>query len=131
MTIFSQIITGELPAYKIYEDDKTLAFLDIHPAVPGYVLVVPKVEVDQFMDLDNEYYEALMMSAKYVAQVLRRAFPEAARVALQIEGLDIPHVHVKLFPFTTPEELHRHADMNAPVDHDALKAVQARILAAL
>lgn len=130
-SIFSKIIAGELPSYKIYEDDKTFAFLDIHPSVSGYVLVVPKVEVNHFMDLDNEHYHAMMETAKYLAQVLRRAYPEADRVGLQIEGIGVPHTHVKLFPFSTVEEYHAMADMDAPVDDAALKHDQERILAAL
>jgi len=103
-SIFTKIIKGEIPSYKIYEDDKTLAFLDIHPVQPGMVLVVPKTQVETFMDLPDEDYIAFWQTVKKVGQRLRQKFPSKKRIAIQVEGLEVPHLHAKLFPFDTADE---------------------------
>lgn len=103
-SIFTKIIKGDIPSYKIYEDDKTLAFMDIHPVQDGMVLVVPKAQVENFMDLSDEDYVAFWQTVKKVGRQLRQKFPSKKKVAIQVEGLDVPHVHAKLFPFDTAEE---------------------------
>ena len=95
-SIFSKIIAGEIPSYKIYEDDKTYAFLDIRPETKGHTLVVPKVEVDKIYDLDDENYMALMMAAKKVAKHMEEVL--GARVIWKIVGTEIPHAHIHLEP---------------------------------
>ena len=95
-SIFSKIISGEIPCYKVYEDEKNLAFLDIHPEARGHVLVVPKVEVDKVYDLSEEDYIALFQAVKKVARRLDEVFGK--RVILKVIGVDVPHAHVHLLP---------------------------------
>jgi histidine triad (HIT) family protein len=102
-SIFSRIIRGELPSYKIYEDDKTYAFLDIHPVQPGHILVVPKVQIGKFYELPDEDLEALFRTVKKVAAHMEEVLDK--RVTIQIEGFDMPdHVHIKLIPADNGQE---------------------------
>lgn len=96
-SIFSKIIAGEIPCYKIYEDDKTLAFLDIHPETPGHTLVVPKVEVDKLYDLEMEDYLAVMKTVKMLAKRMEKVL--GARTLIKVIGTDVPHAHVHLVTF--------------------------------
>lgn len=93
-SIFSKIIAGEIPCYKIYEDEKTLAFLDIHPETPGHTLVVPKVEVDKLYDLQMEDYLAVMKTVKKLASRMERVL--GRRTLIKVIGTDVPHAHVHL-----------------------------------
>ena len=93
-SIFSKIIAGEIPCYKIYEDEKTLAFLDIHPETPGHTLVVPKVEVDKLYDLQMEDYLAVMKTVKKLASRMERVL--GRRMLIKVIGTDVPHAHVHL-----------------------------------
>lgn len=97
MTIFTKIIQWDIPSYKIYEDDKTYVFLDINQFHKWKLLIVPKVEVDHFYDLDDEYYQAIFSVAKRFAPIIKKVF-RSVRVALVIEWLEVPHVHIKIFP---------------------------------
>jgi histidine triad (HIT) family protein len=108
-SVFTKIIRGEIPCHKVYEDQKTFAFLDIHPIQPGNVLLVPKEQVAFAWDLADEDYHALMETARKVALRIREVFPDKLRVAMHIEGLDVAHAHLKLFPFSTDEEFRNHA----------------------
>jgi len=119
-SIFTKIIKGEVPCHKVYEDAHTLAFMDIHPIQPGHVLVVSKRQVENFYELTDEEYTALMQSVKQVALRLKQVFPEKARIGAMIEGLDVPHVHVKIFPFTTSDEYRNQPDLTSEPDHEAL-----------
>ena len=123
-SIFTSIIKGEIPCHKVHEDEKTLAFMDIHPIQTGMVLVVPKTQVDHFMDLAEADYQALMATVQKVAQKMHQIFPDK-RVGVQIEGLDVPHAHVKVFPFRTGEEFHAKQDMSKEPDHAALAKTAA------
>jgi len=96
-SIFSKIIAGEIPCYKIYEDEKTFAFLDIHPETPGHTLVVPKNEVDKIYDLPMEDYLAVMRTVKMLAKRMEEVFGE--RTLLKVIGTDVPHAHVHLVSF--------------------------------
>ena len=96
-SIFTKIINQEIPSYKIYEDDKTYAFLDIHPETRGHVLVVPKVEVDKIYDLDDEDYKALMQTVKKLSRHLESKL--GARIIWKVVGTDVPHAHVHLMPY--------------------------------
>jgi histidine triad (HIT) family protein len=122
-SIFTKIIKGEIPCHKIYEDDLTLAFLDIHPIQPGHTLVISKKQVEFVWDLPDEDYGAVMATAKKVANRLRVVFPDKSRVALLIEGLDVAHAHLKLYPFDTDEDFHAKPDENVEPDHTALAAM--------
>jgi len=118
-SIFTRIINGEIPCHKVYEDDKTIAFLDIHPVQPGHVLVVPKVQVDEFQDLPPEDYQAVWATVHKVAKHQKETLGKK-RVGIQIIGLDVPHAHVHVFPFDTIEEYRKTADLNGEPDHPAL-----------
>ncbi len=95
-SIFTKIIEGEIPSYKIYEDDKTYAFLDINPETKGHTLVVPKVEVDKIYELADDDYAALWASVKKVAQHMEEV--TGRRVVMKVIGTDVPHAHVHLMP---------------------------------
>lgn len=97
MTIFSKIIAGEIPSYKVAEDDRFYAFLDINPIAWGHTLVVPKQETDYIFDLDDEQIGAMMVFAKRVAEAIRKAFP-CRKVGMAVLGLEVPHAHIHLIP---------------------------------
>ena len=96
-SIFSKIIGGEIPSYKIYEDDKTYAFLDINPETKGHTLVVPKLEVDKIYELPDEDYEALMRTVKKLSIHMENVL--GTRTLWKVIGTDVPHAHVHLLPF--------------------------------
>ncbi len=96
-SIFTQIINGDIPSYKIYEDDKTFAFLDIHPETKGHTLVIPKKEVDKIYDLPDEDYKALMQTVKKLSKHLEKQL--GARTLWKVVGTDVPHAHVHLEPY--------------------------------
>lgn len=96
-SIFTKIIQGEIPCYKIYEDEKTLAFLDIHPETKGHTLVIPKNEVDKIYELPDEDYEALMKTVKKLSKHMEKVL--GARTLWKVVGTDVPHAHVHLLPY--------------------------------
>ncbi len=96
-SIFTKIINGDVPCYKIYEHDKTFAFLDIHPESKGHTLVVPKNEVDKIYDLPDEDYQALMATVKKLAKHMEQVIGQ--RTLIKIIGTDVPHAHVHLMPY--------------------------------
>ena len=96
-TIFSRIITGEIPSYKIAEDDRFYAFLDINPMAEGHTLVVPKEETDYIFDLDDSGLSGLILFARKVAKAIERAIP-CRRVGMMVIGLEVPHAHIHLIP---------------------------------
>lgn len=95
-SIFTKIINGEIPCYKIYEDDKTFAFLDIHPESKGHTLVIPKTEVDKIYDLEDEDYAALMSTAKKLSKHMETKLGD--RTLWKVVGTDVPHAHIHLMP---------------------------------
>ena len=103
-SIFSKIISGEIPAYKVAEDDRHLAFLDIRPVVFGHTLVIPKLEVDYYFDLDDDHLTDLNLFAKRVARVLRQEV-DCIRIGVMIAGLEVPHAHIHLIPMNSIGEL--------------------------
>lgn len=97
-TIFDKIVSGEIPSYKVWEDDKYLAFLTLWPNTPGFTVVIPKQNPgDNYIDVDDEAYTGLLLAAKKVSALLRKAF-DIERVGLVIEGEAVPHLHIKLIP---------------------------------
>ncbi|NUY81511.1 HIT family protein [Flavobacterium sp. MAH-1] len=104
MSIFSKIISGELPAYKITEDEHYLAFLDINPNAKGHTLCIPKKEVDKIFDLDSDEYIGLMKFSRRVAKALEKAVP-CKRVGMAVIGLEVPHAHVHLIPLNHMDEM--------------------------
>lgn len=125
-SIFTKIINGDIPCHKIYEDDKTLAFLDIHPTRPGYVLVVPKQQVDHLWDLTSDDYQAVMLTVKKVANRIREVL-QPVRVGIHVIGLDVPHAHVHVFPFSSADEYVMLPDASSVPDHAALAEVAKRL----
>lgn len=103
-SIFTRIVNGEIPAYKVAEDDNYLAFLDITPAAIGHTLVIPKKEVDYIFDLDDETYAGLQLFAKKVAEGLKKAIP-CVKVGVMVLGLEVPHAHIHLVPMQTEKDL--------------------------
>ncbi|GAB7257868.1 HIT family protein [Polaribacter sp. OB-PA-B3] len=97
MSVFTKIISGEIPSYKVAENDDFIAFLDINPNAEGHTLVVPKKEVDKLFDLSKEEYNALMSFSYKVAKAIEKAVP-CLRVGMSVIGLEVPHVHVHLIP---------------------------------
>lgn len=126
-SIFTKIIKGEIPAHKVYEDDRTFAFLDIHPVQPGMTLVISKTPAETFLDLSPEDHAALWETVQKVAQRLKEVFPGKKRIGIQVEGLDVPHVHVKIIPIDTGEEFRAPPDMEAEPDHPALAAMAEKL----
>ncbi len=105
MTVFSQIIKGKIPAYKVFEDESNLAFLDIFPIARGHVLVVPKKEIDYIFDMSSDDYTQLFLFAKKIADAMKKVF-DCDRIGLSVIGLDVPHVHIHLIP------INKISDMN-------------------
>ncbi len=103
-SIFSRIIAGEIPCYKIAEDDRHFAFLDINPVNPGHVLVVPKREVSYIFDLTDEEYLALELFAKRVAEGMKEAV-DCKRIGVAVIGLEVPHAHIHLIPITNEGDM--------------------------
>ena len=103
-TLFSRIIKGEIPCYKIAEDDRYFAFLDINPLQAGHTLVVPKQETDYIFDLDDEMLAGLIVFSKKVAAAIKKAFP-CNRLGIEVLGLEVPHVHIHLVPMDTMEDV--------------------------
>ena len=104
MSIFSKIISGEIPSYKIKEDENFLAFLDVLPLVKGHVLVVPKMEVDKLFDLDDALLAAMLVFAKPVAHAIEKTF-NCKRCGISVIGLEVPHAHLHLVPINTADDL--------------------------
>lgn len=104
MTIFSKIIRGEIPSYKVAENDEFYAFLDINPVQPGHTLVVPKREVDYIFDLEDEELAHMMVFAKRVAKALKKA-SGCKKVAITVIGLEVPHAHIHLVPINKESDL--------------------------
>ena len=104
MTIFSKIIAGEIPSYKIAENEKFFAFLDIFPLREGHVLVVPKKEIDKFFDLPDEYLSEMLLFAKPIAKAIERSF-NCNRCGIEVVGLEVPHAHMHLIPINTANDL--------------------------
>ena len=103
-SIFTKIVNGEIPAYKVAEDENFLAFLDIFPVTKGHTLVIPKKEVDYLFDLDDETYTGLQLFAKKVAKGIQKAIP-CQKVGVMVLGLEVPHAHIHLIPMQTEADL--------------------------
>lgn len=124
-SIFTKIVKGELPSHKIYEDDKTLAFLSIYPSIEGHTLVIPKVQVASLWDLSDDDYNAVMNTTKKVAQRLKEVL-EVKYIGEKVIGLDVPHAHVHLVPFNTASEYYAAETTDGP-DHTALASLAERL----
>ena len=103
-SIFTKIVNGEIPCYKIAEDDNFLAFLDVNPNAKGHTLCIPKKEIDKIFDIDDELYLGLMQFSKKVAIALQKSVP-CKRVGMAVVGLEVPHAHVHLIPLNEMDEM--------------------------
>ena len=129
MTIFSKIIAGEIPSYKIAEDDQFFAFLDIFPLVEGHVLVIPKLEVDKFFDVPDEYLSRMLVFAKPIAKAMEKSF-RCNRVGLSVVGLEVPHAHLHLVPINGMDDLN-FTRGKLKLSPEQLKAAQEKIQKAM
>ena len=126
MSIFSKIIAGEIPSYKIAEDEKFFAFLDIFPSVEGHTLVVPKIEVDNMFDLENDYLSALLVFAKPIAKAIEKSF-KCNRCGMAVIGLEVPHAHLHLVPINSADDLN-FTRGKIKLTEDQLKEAQRKII---
>ena len=121
MTIFSKIIAGEIPCYKVAEDDRFFAFLDINPVNWGHTLVVPKQETDYIFDIDDDQLAAMMLFAKRVAAALKETLP-CRKVGLAVIGLEVPHAHMHLVPMKTESDMNFSNKISNP-DPEKMKQI--------
>lgn len=129
MTIFSKIIAGEIPSYKIAEDENFFAFLDIFPLTEGHVLVVPKNETDRFFDLDENYLSTMLLFAKPIAKAIEKTFA-CNRCGISVVGLEVPHAHMHLVPINSADDLN-FTRGKLKLGPEELKAIQEKIMAHL
>lgn len=127
MTIFSKIINGEIPSYKIAENDKFYAFLDVFPITHGHVLVVPKMEVDKFYEVPDAYLSEILVFAKPIAKAIEQVFP-CNRVGSAVIGIEVPHAHLHLVPINNADDLN-FTRGKISVTEEELKTAQEKILA--
>jgi histidine triad (HIT) family protein len=125
MTLFSKIISGEIPAYKIAENEQFFAFLDIFPLREGHTLVIPKIEVDKFFDVPDSYLAHLLLFAKPIAKAIEAAF-DCNRCGLSVIGLEVPHAHLHLVPIDQSDDLN-FTRPKLKLSPEQLKAAQEKI----
>ena len=130
MTIFSRIIQGEIPSYRIAESEKFFAFLDIFPLREGHVLVVPKTEVDNLFDLPDSYLQEMLSFARPIAKAIEKSFP-CNRCGITVIGLEVPHAHVHLIPINSANDLNFTQPGKEKASDESLKRVQEKILSNL
>jgi len=128
-SIFSKIVSGEIPAHKVAESSEFLAFLDINPLKMGHVLVIPKKEIDYIFDMDDELYAGLMIFAKIVAKAIKKAIP-CTRIGISVIGLEVPHAHVHLIPMDYIADMDFSKPKLKPTEQE-LSEVALKILEAL
>lgn len=125
-SIFTQIIKGEISAEKIYEDDKVIAILDVHPINPGHTLVILKEQIDLLWDVADEDYQYLWKISKQLASHIQDTL-QPPRVGVIVEGFGVPHVHIHLVPLLNTQDITKHRDLEAPPDFVALAAIANRL----
>ncbi|MRG47782.1 HIT domain-containing protein [Chitinophaga sp. SYP-B3965] len=129
MTIFSKIIKGEIPGYRIAENDRFYAFLDVFPLVKGHTLIVPKVETDKFFDVADDLLAEWLLFAKPIARAIEKAIP-CNRVGLSVVGLEVPHAHMHLVPINSADDLN-FTRSKLKLSPEEFREVQEKILAQL
>lgn len=129
MTIFSKIIAGDIPSYKIAENEQFIAFLDIMPLRKGHVLVVPKIEVDKIFDVPDSYLSGLLVFAKPIAQAIEKSF-DCNRCGVSVVGIEVPHAHVHLIPINDANDLN-FLQPKLTLTAEEMKAVQSLIISNL
>jgi histidine triad (HIT) family protein len=126
MTIFSKIINGEIPSYKIAENDHFFAFLDIFPLREGHTLVIPKLETDHLFDLPDDYLSEMLVFAKPIAKAIEKSF-KCNRCGIAVIGIEVPHAHVHLVPINSANDLN-FTQHKAKASEEELKVAQEKIL---
>ena len=129
MTIFSKIINGEIPSFKIAENEKFFAFLDINPLVEGHTLVIPKMEVDKFIDMPDDYLSEILVFAKPIAAAIEKVIP-CKRCGFSVVGLEVPHAHLHVIPINNMDDINFTRKKLSP-SKEELKRTQEKILSAL
>jgi len=129
MTIFSKIIKGEIPSYKIAENEKFFAFLDIFPLREGHTLVVPKIEVDNLFDLPDDYLGEMLVFAKPIAKAIEKSFA-CNRCGIEVIGLEVPHAHMHLIPINSANDLNFTRE-KLKLSPEEMKKIQEKIVASL
>lgn len=125
-SVFTKIINGDIPCFKVSEDESTFAFMDIQPIQPGMVLVVSKKQVENLEDLNEIQYQAMWSSVHKISRAIRKAYPDKAKVGIMVEGLEVPHAHIKIFPFNTEKEYRAVPDSSEP-DREELAKITENI----
>lgn len=125
-SIFTKIIKGEIPCHKVYEDDKTIAIIPLHIVGKGHVLVIPKNEVDLFIDLPDEDYQALWSTVKKVGQHMNEVL-KPKRIGIQVVGTDVPHAHVHVIAFDASDEYYKRSDESKKPDHEKLAEMAQKL----
>ena len=128
-SIFSKIVRGEIPSYKIAEDEHYLAFLDIFPLAVGHVLVIPKNETDSIFDLNDQEYRGLWLFAKKISKAIEKTIP-CKRVGVSVIGLEVPHAHIHLIPLQSVEDIN-FSKPKLKLDSDMLKSISEKIISGL
>ena len=129
MTLFSKIIAREIPSYRIAENDKFFAFLDISPLREGHVLVIPKIEIDNLFDLPADYLGEILEFARPIAKAIEKSFP-CNRCGITVIGLEVPHAHIHLIPINSSNDLN-FTQLKDRASDDVLKRVQQKIISNL
>jgi histidine triad (HIT) family protein len=129
MTIFSKIISGEIPSYTIAENELFVAFLDVFPLVKGHVLVVPKIETDKIFDLPEAYLSSMLLFAQPIAKAIEKTM-DCKRCGISVVGLEVPHAHMHLLPINTANDLN-FTQPKISVDEQEMLAIQQGLVAAL
>jgi histidine triad (HIT) family protein len=129
MTIFTRIIQGEIPAYRIAEDDFFLAFLDINPLREGHTLVIPKTETDRFFDLEDKFLSKILLFSKPIAKAIELSF-DCNRCGLSVVGLEVPHAHIHLIPINQVSDMD-FKNAKLKLGEEAFRTIQARIISKL
>ena len=125
-SVFTRIINGEIPCHKVFEDELTIAFMDINPIQPGMVVVVAKQQIDNFEDLPDDLFCAVMLKTKKVMKALRKTFPDKKKIAVKIEGLDVPHAHATVFPIDSGSDFTASPPSGDP-NHEELAQLAEKI----
>ena len=126
MTLFSKIIAGEIPCYKIAENENFFAFLDIFPLMHGHTLVIPKIEVDKFFDVPDNYLSEILTFSKPIAHAIKKAYP-CDRIGVSVIGLEVPHAHMHLIPINSMSDMN-FANKKLKLSPDEFKVIQEKII---
>ncbi|MGF6844885.1 histidine triad (HIT) family protein [Chitinophaga sp. W3I9] len=129
MTIFTKIIKGEIPSYKIAENEHFYAFLDVFPLVKGHTLVIPKTETDKFFDVGDNLLQEWLLFAKPIAQAIEKVIP-CNRIGISVVGLEVPHAHMHLIPINSADDMN-FSRSKLKLSVEEFKAIQAQIIAAM